>query len=163
MWSRCLRRSSCRLAAIAVSGSVFAHQVLCDTAAPASASVGTASSAGLESIISRVAQLEKAVLRSSSNGPPMVVISPTFYPSLSDTRCQLGLESCRRAKALGIPVLLVDASPAEVKAAFKETGAIVHEQTRAGRKGAALRECVEIALTMLPNHGIICYQVSYDG
>jgi len=88
----------------------------------------------------------------------VMVISPTFYPSLDDTRCQLGLQACRTATALGLPVLLVDASPPQVHAALKETGAIVLPQTAKGRKGAALREAVAHAVERLPDDGIICYQ-----
>lgn len=88
----------------------------------------------------------------------MVVVSPTFYPSLEDTRCQLGIQSCRRAASLGITLVLVDASPPHVRAALAETGAVVREQTRSGKKGAALREAIEAAEAMLPCDGIICFQ-----
>lgn len=159
MLGRLIARVTPRAAALAgACGGAALAPALCD-APPPTASVGTASStAGLESILGRVAQLEKAVLRGGGSSLPMVVISPTFYPRLDDTRCQLGIESCRRAKALGIQLLLVDASPPDVKAALTEAGAIVRDQTRRGKKGAALRECVEIAVTMLPHDGIICYQ-----
>ena len=90
----------------------------------------------------------------------MVIISPTFFPSVDDVRCQLGLQAVRKAKGLGIPILLVDASPAPVRAALEEAGAVVRPQTRAGKKGAALRECVECALEQfqLMPEGVICYQ-----
>ena len=90
----------------------------------------------------------------------MVIVSPTFFPSVNDVRCQLGLQACRKAKSLGIPLLLVDASPAPVRAALEEAGAVVRPQTRAGKKGAALRECIEAALEQfqLPPNGVICYQ-----
>lgn len=90
----------------------------------------------------------------------MVIISPSFYPSVDDVRCQLGLQAVRKAKSLGIPILLVDASPAPVRAALEEAGAVVRPQTRAGKKGAALRECVESALEQfqLTPDGVICYQ-----
>ena len=90
----------------------------------------------------------------------MVIISPTFFPSVDDVRCQLGLQAVRKAKSLGIPILLVDASPAPVRAALEEAGAVVRPQTRAGKKGAALRECVESALEQfqLMPEGVICYQ-----
>ena len=90
----------------------------------------------------------------------MVIISPTFFPSVDDVRCQLGLQAVRKAKSLGIPILLVDASPAPVRAALEEAGAVVRPQMRAGKKGAALRECVESALEQfqLMPEGVICYQ-----
>lgn len=90
----------------------------------------------------------------------MVIISQSFYPSVDDVRCQLGLQACRKAKGLGIPIILVDASPEPVRAALEEAGAVVRTQTRAGKKGAALRECIEAALEQfqLPPEGVICYQ-----
>ena len=90
----------------------------------------------------------------------MVIISPTFFPAVDDVRCQLGLQAVRKAKSLGIPILLVDASPAPVRAALEEAGAVVRPQTRAGKKGAALRECVESALEQfqLQPEGVLCYQ-----
>ena len=43
---------------------------------------------------------------------------------------------------------------------LEEAGAVVRPQTRAGKKGAALRECVESALEQfqLTPDGVICYQ-----
>ena len=87
-----------------------------------------------------------------------VVVSPTFYPNTTDVRFQLGLEACRRAKSLGVPLLLVDASPPEVRSALEEAGAIVHVQTAKGRKGAALRECISLARAVLPADGVVCFQ-----
>lgn len=88
-----------------------------------------------------------------------VVCSPTFYPNLNDVRLQLGLEACRSAKKLGIPLLLIDASPADVKAALLEAGATaVLPQTFTGRKGAALRECVHVARSVLDDDGVIAFQ-----
>ncbi len=124
-------------------------------AAPTASGVAALDTAS--SVLGRIASLEQ-VVRSLQEAPRMLVISPTFYPSLDDVRCQLGIEACKRAKALGIPLLLVDASPPEVRAALEQAGAIVHRQTRPGRKGAALRECVEIAQSNLPADGVICYQ-----
>ena len=109
---------------------------------------------------SKVSKLASFAKLAPTPAPPMVIISPTFFPSVDDVRCQLGLQACRRAKSLGIPLLLVDASPPSVRAALEEAGAIVRPQTRAGRKGAALRECVEAALEQfqLPPGGVLCYQ-----
>ena len=107
-------------------------------------------------LLSRITALEK--FRTAAEPSPMVIVSPTFYPKLDDVRCQLGLEACRRAKALGIPLLLVDASPPEVRTELEKAGATVHAQARAGRKGAALREAIETARSTLPADGVICFQ-----
>ena len=96
--------------------------------------------------------------RAASKEPAMVIVSPTFYPSLEDTRCQLALAACRTAKDAGVPLLLVDASPAAVRSALIEAGAMVRPQTRKGRKGAALREAIDAAVQILPADGVICYQ-----
>ena len=144
-------------AGAAACGALCAAHAVCEVAPPPSASVGTATAPGFD-FRTRVAQLEKAVLRTSGGSLPMVIISPTFYPSLEDTRCQLGLQSVRRAAALGIPLLLIDASPPDVRAALVEAGAVVRQQTRKGKKGAALREAIEAAVAMLPADGIVCYQ-----
>lgn len=89
---------------------------------------------------------------------PIIIVSPTFYPSLDDKRCELGLEACKRAVAAGLRMLLVDASPPEVHAALAATGVLVRKQTAKGRKGAALREAISAAVALLPADGIICYQ-----
>ena len=88
----------------------------------------------------------------------LMVVSPTFYPNLQDTRLAVGLEACRKAKSKGISLLLVDASPLEVKCALREAGATVHPQTFQGRKGAALRECIDIASSQLDPTGVIAFQ-----
>jgi hypothetical protein len=111
----------------------------------------------LDTLVGRVVALEKALF-GEQPAPQLVVVSPTFYPNLDDVRLKLGLDACRRAKALGVPLLLVDASPPEVRAALQEAGATVHVQTAKGRKGAALRECIGLAQTMLPADGVICFQ-----
>ncbi|KAL1518463.1 hypothetical protein AB1Y20_002755 [Prymnesium parvum] len=149
-----MSRRGLRLAAAAAAGVAGALASRCEASPPPSASLSAAPSA---SLLSRVVALEHALLRPPPL-PRLIVICPTFYPRLDDARCQLGLESCRRAKALGIPLLLVDASPPEVREALAEAGAEVREQSRKGKKGTALRECVELALAMVPDDGIICYQ-----
>lgn len=88
----------------------------------------------------------------------MIIVSPTFYPSLDDTRCELGLQACKCAADAGIRLLLVDASPPDVHAALTATGVLVRKQTAKGRKGAALREAIGAALELLPPDGVICYQ-----
>ena len=113
-------------------------------------------SSSFESLRGRVASLETVLLHGSPAN--FVVVSPTFYPNMADPRFKLGVEACRRAKALGIRLLLVDASPPEVREALREAGAEVHVQTVRGRKGAALREAIGIARSQLPPDGVICFQ-----
>jgi len=135
---------------------VAAKQSARSDASP-SQSVAAGTSGKIDQLLGRVASIEKALLQ-TTNEKDFIVVSPTFYPNLSDQRCQLGLESCRRARALGIRLLLVDASPPEVQAALEEAGAMVHRQTWRGRKGAALRECIDVARTQLAADGVICFQ-----
>ena len=108
--------------------------------------------------MARVTDMEQA-LRGGARQTSFVVVSPTFYPNLEDNRLQLGLEACRRAKSLGINLLLVDASPPAVREALREAGATVHAQSAQGRKGAALREAIDLASSTLSADGVICFQV----
>jgi hypothetical protein len=87
-----------------------------------------------------------------------IIVSPSFYPSLDDTRCKLGLRACKCAADAGLRLLLVDASPPDVHAALAATGVLVRKQTAKGRKGAALREAIAAAVELLPPDGVICYQ-----
>lgn len=99
------------------------------------------------------------LLRNSAKATHYVVCSPTFYPNLQDVRLQLGLDACRQAKNHGVPLLLIDASPPDVKAALLEAGATaVIPQTFKGRKGAALRECIHVARSVLDDDGVIAFQ-----
>jgi len=107
--------------------------------------------------MARVTDMEQA-LRGGARQTSFVVVSPTFYPNLEDNRLQLGLEACRRAKSLGINLLLVDASPPAVREALREAGATVHAQSAQGRKGAALREAIDLARSTLSADGVICFQ-----
>jgi len=99
-----------------------------------------------------------AEAKAADAAPAFIVVSPTFYGNKDDPRFALGIEACRRAKTQGIPLLLVDASPPEIRKALEEAGAEVCVQTRAGRKGAALREAIGLARARLPSDGVICFQ-----
>jgi len=88
----------------------------------------------------------------------MIVVSATFYPNLQDIRCVMGIRACESAVQLGIRLLLVDASPPEVRAALEHAGATVKPQTAVGKKGAALRQAIKFAMEELPQHGVICFQ-----
>jgi hypothetical protein len=137
-------------AATASAALYYTHQIS-HAAAAAAAADPASSPAGVEA---GVEALASAALKAK-----FVVCSPTFYPNLSDVRLQLGLEACRSAKKLGVPLLLIDASPPDVKAALLEAGATaVLPQTFKGRKGAALRECVHVARSVLDDDGVIAFQ-----
>ena len=56
----------------------------------------------LGNAVSRVKALERALI-GDERSLKYVVVSPTFYPNTNDVRFELGVEACRRAKALGVP------------------------------------------------------------
>ena len=154
MLRRALARAPLRAVAFAAAGTTAATYSLAEAASPTSLDA-----AASQPIVAKLSSMRnRALCFSSEEKVDLVVVSPTFFPSVNDTRCQLGLEACRRAKSNGIQLLLVDASPPEVAEALREAGATVRPQTRKGRKGAALRECIELAREMLPADGIICFQ-----
>ncbi|EOD22177.1 hypothetical protein EMIHUDRAFT_435586 [Emiliania huxleyi CCMP1516] len=75
-----------------------------------------------------------------------VVFTATWYSGADDVRCLAATETLRALVAAGLPVVVVDASPAAaVRDLLSATGAIVSEQKAVGKKGAALREAVAIA------------------
>eukprot|EP00965_Chrysotila_dentata_P080610 2659971-Pleurochrysis_carterae.AAC.2 len=99
---------------------------------------------------------------SSTEPPPMIVVSATFYPNLQDIRCVMGIRACESADRVLVQdgptretrnerictayfsialnavfdctacllhrLLLVDASPPEVRAALEHAGATVKPQ-----------------------------------
>jgi hypothetical protein len=140
-----------------VAAAVYASQRATAEPGPTPSAAVLGASDYQSTLLGRVAGMEKALLHGRED-TKFVVVSPTFYPNKSDTRFQLGLEACRRAKALRIPLLLVDASPPEVKEELRAAGATVHDQTWTGRKGAALREAIDLARASLPPDGVICFQ-----
>ena len=75
-----------------------------------------------------------------------MVFTATWYSGADDVRCLAATETLRALVAAGLPVVVVDASPAAaVRDLLSATGAIVSEQKAVGKKGAALREAVAIA------------------
>ena len=95
----------------------------------------------------------------------LVVTAPTFYSDKEDIRYQLAIDTCREAAKHGIRMILVDASPDEsvrqemTKAGTTKEGTQfvrVCPQTSDGRKGAALREGVKLALE--EGAGIVGFQ-----
>ena len=121
MWRRALgllsRRAVPAGAAALVTGvaswsasSAASEPVVAPTHAVDAAHAGNAT---LGRLLTRVLALEKA-WKGEAHAPAYVVVSPTFYPSLTDVRLHLGLDACRRAKALGVPLLrecAADANP----------------------------------------------------
>ena len=153
--SRAVPLAGCAAAGITIGSTLSNRNTNLEAVPVSTPSVGIAQSNGtLDALLGRVVAFSKM----ATTTPKFVVIAPTFYPNLQDVRLKLGIEACRKAKSLGVPLLLVDASPPEVRAALEEAGATVHQQTAKGRKGAALRECVELARAVLPADGVICYQ-----
>lgn len=76
-----------------------------------------------------------------------MVFTCSFYGSLEDVRFKVCLEFLSLAKAQGVRVVVVDASPdAAVREAMVSAGAFrVEKQTAKGKKGAALREALALA------------------
>lgn len=92
--------------------------------------------------------------RSSLNEPhpskmALIVVAPTFYSSRDEARYLLGLEACQNAARHQIHLLLVDASPTNDIAEGLQNAGLgyvqVMKQTAIGRKGAALREAIQLA------------------
>jgi hypothetical protein len=86
----------------------------------------------------------------------LIVVAPTFYTSLDETRYHLGVQACREAARHQVRLILVDASPTDdirvgLQAAGRDTEdpskeyVKVVRQTAKGRKGAALREAIQLA------------------
>lgn len=94
----------------------------------------------------------------SSPAPPhwkLIVVAPTFYGNINDTRYLLGLEACRKAAEHEISLLLVDASPLpDVAQGLRQAGQTtdgrhfvqVIPQTWKGKKGVALKEGIQWAV-----------------
>ncbi|KAJ1455963.1 hypothetical protein M885DRAFT_518864 [Pelagophyceae sp. CCMP2097] len=77
----------------------------------------------------------------------LVVFTCTYYATLDDVRLKCCLDFLSQAKAAGLRVVVVDASPVEaVRAAMRSAGAhLVTKQQAVGKKGAALREALALA------------------
>jgi hypothetical protein len=87
----------------------------------------------------------------------LIVVAPTFYKSLDESRCRLALEACQQAALQEIRLILIDASPrhAEIATALTDAGmggphhdqpyVRVLPQQSLGKKGTALREAIQAA------------------
>ena len=90
-----------------------------------------------------------------------VIFTCTFYTSEADVRLACCLKFLGQCRAHELDVVVVDASPSEaIRAKMKEAhpAAEVVKQTAQGRKGAALRECVHVARSVLDDDGVIAFQ-----
>jgi hypothetical protein len=103
-------------------------------------------------------QFLRIVLSPKMPASPFIVVAPTFYASTDaskDNRYALGLECCRKAAEHGVRLIFVDAShqhqvvcKAMVKEGTDSQGRMwvsVVPQTAEGKKGAALKEAIEVA------------------
>ena len=83
----------------------------------------------------------------SSSADGLIVFTTTFYKSSEEVRFRECCAMLRHARAHGVRVVVVDASPdPAIRAAMSDAGAhAVREQTAKGRKGAALREALGLA------------------
>ncbi len=76
----------------------------------------------------------------------VVLVTTTFSPSIEDVRAQLALKTCNAAREHGYKIIVVDGSPSsEFKAALRETGAIVFNETTRGM-GASRRQTLNAGL-----------------
>lgn len=106
-------------------------------------------------------------MSSNDKNHNIIVVAPTFYADTTDLRYDLGLTFCRQAAALRIRVILVDASSPDgalVRQALTAAGnghVQVVEQTAQGRKGAALRQALQLAYEATADaddDAILCFQ-----
>ena len=80
--------------ALAAAGTTAATYALAEAASPTSLDA-----AASQPIVAKLSSMRnRALCFSSEEKVDLVVVSPTFFPSVNDTRCQLGLEACRRAE-----------------------------------------------------------------
>jgi hypothetical protein len=99
--------------------------------------------------------------------PPLnlIVVAPTFYSSVEESRFILGLDACRQAALRGIRLILVDGSPQEeIRTALRNAGknhqgkslVRVIPQVVPGKKGVALREAIRAAVEEFDSAGLSC-------
>ena len=97
--------------------------------------------------------------------PPLnlIVVAPTFYSSVEESRFILGLDACRQAASNNIRLILVDGSPLEeIRTALHNAGknhegkslVRVIPQVAPGKKGVALREAIQAALEEFDSAGL---------
>ena len=95
----------------------------------------------------------------SNMSTKIIVVVPTYYADLNDIRYQLALDCCTEIQRHGLEMIVVDASPQNerIQQEMTQKGLNVEEptrksrvqvvrQTELGRKGAALRQGIALAL-----------------
>jgi hypothetical protein len=105
-------------------------------------------------------------MEDASAAKAVVLFTCTFYKTVDDTRCACCLDFFRTAKASGVFVVVVDASPDDsgVREAMAKAGEgmiLVAKQQAQGKKGAALREAASIAAKLQgvdPESTWLCWQ-----
>mmetsp|Transcript_16950 Transcript_16950/g.45637 ORF Transcript_16950/g.45637 Transcript_16950/m.45637 type:complete len:262 (+) Transcript_16950:83-868(+) len=80
--------------------------------------------------------------------PSVVLVAPTFFKGVDEARFILTVKACQDAAARGLPMILVDASDDAIRATLAASGAHVVQQSGKGRKGVALREAIQLAITL---------------
>jgi hypothetical protein len=98
----------------------------------------------------------------------VIVVIPTFYADTQDIRFELALDTCREIVRCDLEAIIVDASPSDhVRNEFSKHGTSsggVHHvrvavQSYEGKKGAALREGIVLAVQVLADEeGVIAFQ-----
>lgn len=78
----------------------------------------------------------------------MVVFTCTYYASAEDVRLECCLSMLRLATSLNVRVVVVDDSSPEIRAMMAKCGDlhVIRKQLSKGKKGAALREAIRVAL-----------------
>lgn len=100
--------------------------------------------------------------RMKADSSSIIVVAPTFYESLDETRYRLAVEACQNAAKHQIRLILVDASSdSAIREGLQKAGGgyvQVFRQTISGRKGAALREAIQLAYEQSNEDNIIAFQ-----
>eukprot|EP00040_Diaphanoeca_grandis_P030664 m.181828 g.181828 ORF g.181828 m.181828 type:complete len:330 (-) comp32081_c1_seq4:332-1321(-) len=91
----------------------------------------------------------------------IVVLITTFYPSTTDVRYTICLNTLKVAKIAGLEVVVVDASPDEsVRDQMRLAGAHVFQQTAKDGKGGALRQALREGMKLpgVTLNTFMCFQ-----
>lgn len=92
--------------------------------------------------------LVRGAIDQRSEDSSLTLVVPTYFGEDSSPRFQLTLKTLNEAVRAHIPIVVVDASGDTIRERLRETGAHVVKQTKPGKKGVALREGIELALSM---------------
>lgn len=95
------------------------------------------------------AVLGGAVDQVSTAAECLTLVVPTYFASADEPRFKLTLQSLTHAARAQVLTVVVDASADSIRSQLRETGAhVVKQGNPAGKKGAALREGLQLALDM---------------